>query len=98
MRLLQINDTDVDIAQTETQVTFSPNYTHFTFKLLIAYLQVKFYRWKKNESKYHLLMNIAFGHPLHENKTRIEAMCLVTWAKKPDPKIQECPNLSSGSN
>lgn len=31
-------------------------------------------------------------------KQRIEAMCLVTWAKRPDPKIQECPNLSSGSN
>lgn len=47
MSLLQISHTDVDIAQTHTQVSLLPNYMHFTSKQLITYFQVKFCRQKE---------------------------------------------------
>ena len=98
MRLLQINHTVVDIAQRETWISLPSNYMHSLLRTVHCVFSTEIFQVEKNENKYNLLISLHLVIHFTRTKQRIKFISLVTWGKRPDPKIQECPNLSSGSN
>lgn len=91
LRLLQINDTDVDVAQRETWVSLPSNYMHSLLRTVHCVFSTEIFQVEKNENKYNLLISLHLVIHFMRTKQRLKPWVWLLGEKDLTPKFKNVP-------